>query len=181
MKRNFIGNGDMEKVFVMIKPDGVKRGLVGECVRRFEKAGLKLTKMRMLQLTRDKADDLYPKELAWIEMLGKKTSESLKKLGKDITTDYVSHGKSVRKWLIEYVTSGPVVALVLDGNDAIALARKLVGPTDASLAAPGTIRGDLASDSIISATNESRANMNVIHVASDKEETAAQIKEFFEN
>ncbi len=170
----------MAKVFILIKPDGVKRGLVGECVNRFENAGLKVVAMRMLKLSEAMADKLYPSDKQWLENLGMKAKESMNKIGKDIKDDNVSHGKKVRQWLMDYVLSGPVVAMVLDGNDAMTVARKLVGPTDGAAASAGTIRGDFSSDSIVTATSEGRANMNVLHVSSDEKETENQTKIFFD-
>lgn len=105
----------MERTFVMIKPDGVGRGLVGECIRRFERRGLKLAALKMQQLTRDQAQRHYAehKDEPYFEAL------------------------------IAFITSGPTVQLVLEGRDAVAQVRKMNGATNCLDAAVGTIRGDL--------------------------------------
>jgi nucleoside-diphosphate kinase len=105
----------VERTFVMVKPDGVQRGLVGEIVRRFEQRGLKLVGMKMVQLTPEFAHKHYE----------------------------VHVGKPFFEGLIRYITSGPVVAMVLEGTDAIAVARSTMGATNPAKAAPGTIRADL--------------------------------------
>ncbi len=104
----------MERTFVMIKPDGVQRGLIGEIVRRFEQRGLKVVAMKMLQLSPEFAHKHYE----------------------------VHVGKPFFEGLIKYITSGPVVAMVLEGTDAINVARSTMGATNPAKAAPGTIRAD---------------------------------------
>ncbi len=105
-----------EKTFVMIKPDGVKKGLVGEIISRFEKKGLALLELRLLNLSREEAEELYR----------------------------VHEGKPFFEPLVEYVTSGPVVVMVLEGEGAVKVVRSIVGATNPQDALPGTIRGDFA-------------------------------------
>lgn len=107
---------EMQRTFVMIKPDGVQRTLIGEIIGRFEKKGLKLVAMKLMQV---------PAELA--------------------ARHYAEHrGKPFYDGLISFITSGPVVAMAWEGDDAVTLARSLIGATDPGKAVPGTIRGDLA-------------------------------------
>ena len=123
----------MERTFVMIKPDGVQRGLVGEIVRRFEARGLKIVGMKMLQMSSNFAKKHYE----------------------------VHIGKPFFDGLIKYITSGPVVAMVLEGTEAVAAARATMGATNPTKAAPGTIRADLSLE----------MGRNLIH-GSDGPETA---------
>jgi nucleoside-diphosphate kinase len=123
----------VERTFVMIKPDGVQRGLVGEIVRRFEARGLKIVGMKMLQMSNDFAKKHYE----------------------------VHIGKPFFDGLIKYITSGPVVAMVLEGTEAVAAARATMGATNPTKAAPGTIRADLSLE----------MGRNLIH-GSDGPETA---------
>lgn len=123
----------MERTFVMIKPDGVQRGLVGEIVRRFETRGLKIVGMKMLQMSNDFAKKHYE----------------------------VHIGKPFFDGLLKYITSGPVVAMVLEGTEAVAAARATMGATNPAKAAPGTIRADLGLE----------MGRNLIH-GSDGPETA---------
>ncbi len=123
----------MERTFVMVKPDGVERRLVGEMIRRFENKGLRLAGLRMLQPDRALAEKHYA----------------------------VHRERPFFGDLVEFITSGPVVAMAWEGNQAIALVRKLMGATKPEDAAPGTIRGDLTTE----------LQTNLIH-GSDASETA---------
>jgi len=106
----------VQRTYVMIKPDGVKRGLIGEIIRRIENKGLRIIALKMLRLSREKAEELYS----------------------------VHRGKPFFESLIEFVTSGPVVAMIVEGEEAVNVMRTLIGPTDGRKAPPGTIRGDFA-------------------------------------
>lgn len=126
----------VEHTFVMVKPDGVQRGLVGEVVSRFESKGLTLEKIRMLQIDEDLAGRHYAEH-----------------------TEKPFFGE-----LVEFITSGPVVAMEWSGESAVSVARTLMGPTNPAEAPPGTIRGDFGlivtnnivhgSDSVASAERE---------------------------
>jgi nucleoside-diphosphate kinase len=105
-----------ERTFALIKPDGVKRGLVGEIIGRFEKKGLKIVAIKTVQVTRELAEQYYQEHM----------------------------GKPFFEGLMSYITSGPSVAMVLEGKDAVAVVRKMMGVTNPAQAEPGTIRGDLA-------------------------------------
>ncbi len=169
----------MEKTLIFIKPDAVKRGLCGEIILRFERAGLKLTEMRFLMLTKRQADSLYPDDKEWLLMLSKKVEEAFARKGKRFGMPGLAYGRRVKGYLVDYVTSGPVLAFVAEGNEAISVSRKLVGSTDASVAAPGTIRGDYGNDSLYAANMEKRANMTLVHAAGTPKEARDQIKMIF--
>ena len=125
----------MERTFVMVKPDGVQRGLVGEVIARLERKGLKLVGLKMVRVSEDLA-----------------------------RRHYAAHeGKPFFPGLIRFITSAPVVAMVWEGREAVAVVRNLLGPTDGAKAAPGTIRGDLAND----------IGFNLVH-GSDSLESAQQ-------
>jgi len=126
----------MERTFLMIKPDGVQRGLIGEVIRRVEQKGLKIVGMKMLRISRELAEKHYEEH----------------------------RGKEFYEPLISYITSSPVVAMVIEGKNAVQIVRKMIGATNPLEASPGTIRGDLgveigrnvvhASDSLSSAERE---------------------------
>ena len=124
----------MERTFIMVKPDGVQRGLIGEIISRFERRGLKIVGLRMLQVSQELASQHYA----------------------------VHQGKPFYAGLIQYITSAPVVAMVVEGTNAIQAVRQTVGATRPHEAAPGTIRADLAIE----------IGRNLVH-ASDGPETAA--------
>jgi len=174
----------IERTFVMIKPDAVKRGLIGEIIQRFEKAGLKIIAMKMVLAEKKQVEDFYPKSKEWFETVGTKTTKAYQDLGLSIqetfgTADLEKIGRKIKEWLIDFITSGPVVAMVIEGNHAISKVRTIVGYTDPLNAAPGTIRGDLTSDSIALGNVMARAAVNLIHASSSKEDADHEIKVWF--
>lgn len=174
----------IERTFVMIKPDGVKRGLIGEIIQRFERAGLKIIAMKMVLADRKRVEDFYPKDKKWFESVGAKTTKAYEEAKLNVketfgTTDLEEIGKIIKGWLVDFITSGPVVVMVIEGNHAIAKVRNIVGYTDPLSAAPGTIRGDLTSDSITLGNVMARAVVNLIHASSDKKDAEHEIKIWF--
>jgi nucleoside-diphosphate kinase len=134
---------DVQRTFVAIKPDGVQRGLIGEVVNRFERRGLKLVGMKLLQVTREMAE-----------------------------THYGEHkGKPFYEGLVSYITSAPVVGMVLEGKDAVTLARNVIGATNPANAAPGTIRGDYAVE----------IGRNIVHGSDSPESAKREIGIFFKD
>lgn len=143
----------MEKTLVLIKPDGVKRGLIGELISRFEKVGLKLAGMKMVWV-----DEKFSKE------------------------HYKAHvEKAFYPGLEAMITEGPVVAMALEGVGAVELVRKMVGSTEPKSAAPGTIRGDYAHISYEKADNDGKAIKNLIHASGNKEEAKEEVALWFED
>jgi nucleoside-diphosphate kinase len=166
----------MEQTFVMIKPDGVKRGLVGELIHRFERSGLKIVAMKMVEakdevlLKHYNAND--PKTL---QRWGEKTLKTYTQYGKDAKKDLGTDnpqelGKMVKGWLFDYVKSGPMVAIILEGRHAVDNVVTMTGPTMPVAAAPGTIRGDFSTDSAAYANDEKRGVMNLVHISASLEE-----------
>lgn len=131
----------VERTLSIIKPDGVEKNLIGECLRRFEKAGLKIVGIKMLRLTRKQAEEFYA----------------------------VHRGKPFYEPLVAYMISGPVVASVLEGENAIQKNRDVMGATDPKKAAPGTIRRDFAQS----------IDANVVHGSDGPETARTEIKFFF--
>ncbi len=173
-----------ERTLVFLKPDGVQRGLVGEVICRFERAGLKLVGMKMLWPTRELLERHYPKQESFLQTLGGKTKEAFATYGLDVrretgTDDPLEIGRQVRGWLIEYVSSGPVVAFVLEGIHAISTVRKLVGDTLPFRAAAGTIRGDFSIDSPTVANVAKRPVRNLVHASGSIEEATFEIPLWF--
>jgi nucleoside-diphosphate kinase len=129
---------DTERTFVMVKPDGVQRGLIGEIVSRFEDRGLKLVGAKFMQIDRDLAEQHYGEH----------------------------EDKPFFEDLVSFITSGPVMAMVWEGQDAVSQVRTMMGETDPAESDPGTIRGDLGLD----------LGRNVIH-GSDDEDPGANKRE----
>ncbi len=173
-----------ERVYIMIKPDGVAKGLIGEVLSRIEQRGLKIVALKMFQPTEKQIHDHYPKDETWIARLGEKTLGTYEKYGKDPvkelgTADKLEIGNMVRKWLVDYMVSYPLVKAVVQGPHAIDIVRKIAGDTLPYKAAVGTIRGDFSADSPAIANGEKRAVMNVIHVSETPEEAEHEIGHWF--
>lgn len=169
---------------MMIKPDGVKKGLIGEVMRRFEQRDLKIVALEMFQPTRDEMDNHYPKDQAWIKRLGEKTLNTYQKYGYDAqaefgTTDPEVIGAEVRKWLLDYMMSAPLVKIIVQGVHAVDMVRKICGPTLPYMADMGTIRGDFSNDSPVLANAEKRAVANILHASETPEEAEHEIKHWF--
>lgn len=177
-------NPKEEKTFVMIKPDGVRKGLVGEIINRFERRDLKIVALEMFQPSKEEIDNHYPKDEAWIRRLGQKTFATYEKYGYDPmeeigTDDDLKTGQMVRSWLIDYMTSAPLIKLVVQGIHAVDMVRKISGVTMPYQADMGTIRGDFSNDSPLLANKEKRAVMNIIHASETPEEAEHEIKHWF--
>ena len=174
-----------ERSLVVVKPDGVSRGLTGEIISRFEKVGLKLVAARMLEVSRELAEKHYPQDReAWLRGMGEKTLENYKKFKVDPikmlgTNDTHEIGKMIQKWLTDYIASGPVLAFVVEGPHAVELVRKICGNTLPLLSAPGTIRGDYAFDSSYLANTGRRAIKNLVHSSGSVEEAQYEIPLWF--
>lgn len=173
-----------ERTYAMIKPDGVKKGLIGEVISRFEQRGLKVVALEMFQPTHDDIDNHYPKDEAWRRRLGQKTLGTYEKYGVDPvqalgTSDDLEIGDMVRAWLIDYMVSAPLVKMVVEGVHAVDMVRKIAGATLPYLADMGTIRGDFSNDSPAVANSEKRAVMNIIHASETQEEANHEIEHWF--
>ena len=174
----------MERTFSMIKPDAVKRGLIGEIIATFEKAGLKLTAMKMLQPSRELVSTHYPDTTEWLGGVGKHTVDGCAELGMDVekefgTSDPVEIGKMVKVWLVDFITSGPVVVMIWEGPLAVSNVRRLCGNTLPNKAEAGSIRGKYGLDSAVLANAEKRPVLNLIHASGNVEEAETEIKLWF--
>ncbi len=135
----------LETTFLMIKPDGVQRGLTGKVISRLEKKGLRIVAMKMLCIDEETASEHYAEH----------------------------EGKDFYKPLIEYITSGPVITMALKGDSAISIVRKIVGETDPKEAQPGTIRGDFGieiSRNIVHAADSQKSAERELDIFFDEEE-----------
>lgn len=173
-----------EKTFVMIKPDGVARGLAGEIIATFERAGLKLVAMKMLKPDRQLLEVHYPNTDDWLRNVGQHTIDGYAEIGLDLvkefnTTDPIAIGRAVKVWLVDSIASGNVVAMVWEGFSAIANVRRLCGTTMPLTADPGSIRGKYGLDSAASANSQRRPVFNLIHASGNVDEAKAEIKLWF--
>lgn len=169
---------------MLIKPDGVKRGLVGEILTRFERVGLKIVAMKMVWVDEKFVGKHYQDDEKWYKSVGDKLLKFYDENGRDIgedlgTNDPIELGKKVRKWLFTYITSGPVLAMLLEAPHAVEVVRKLIGPTYPLQAPPGTIRGDYHYDSPALANFGQRSVENMVHASGTPEEAEFEKKLWF--
>lgn len=148
-------NLPIERTLVMLKPDAVQRGLIGKIIMRFEDVGLKIIGMKMV----------------WVD----------KKFAALHYTDDIAkrRGQKVRDMMIDMVASGPVIAIALEGVEAIEVVRKMVGSTEPKAAAPGTIRGDFSHVSYLYCDSKEIGVKNVIHASSEKNDAENELKLWF--
>ncbi len=164
-----------QRTLVLVKPDGVKRGLVGEVLKRMERRGLKVVALKMVAVDRGHLERHFPTDDEWVGRLGDKGLKTFAEYELDVkqhmgTDDRMEIGKMVKESLFDYMTSGPIVAIVIEGLHAIDMVRKLAGHTLPVFAEMGTIRGDFSVDSPAIANVEKRAIHNIMHAS----ETAAE-------
>ncbi|MCA9347464.1 nucleoside-diphosphate kinase [Candidatus Saccharibacteria bacterium] len=147
----------MERTLVVLKPDAVQRGVVGEIITRFEKVGLKVVAAKMLQPSEDHYFHHY-------ETIGKVVSR---------------RGKEVFDMNLDYMMMGPVIAFVLEGIEAVELVRKMVGATEPKSALPGTIRGDYAHMSYAHGDKAKTGIPNLVHASGDSDEAKLEVAHWF--
>lgn len=153
-----------ERTFVILKPDTVQRGLIGEIIQRFERIGLKMVALKMMQANEELIFKHYNKDNAWFERKGKGIIENKTKIGMPVEKEAVEYGKDIIRAMVHYIAACPVVCMVLEGNQAQAVVKRLVGGTEPTTADTGTIRGDYALDSFFMCdVDGSRGMRNLIH------------------
>lgn len=145
----------MQRTLILLKPDALQRGVVGEIIHRFERVGIKFIGFKMLVSDKDTAGRHYTEDLA------------------------KRRGEKVREIMIDLITSGPIIALVAEGVDVVEIVRKMVGETEPKKAAPGTIRGDFAHVSFDFANSKDIGVFNLIHASASPEEAEVEIKVWF--
>ena len=145
----------LEQTLVLVKPDGVQRQLIGEIIKRFEQRGLKIVALKLTKIDDDLAKKHYTEDISR------------------------RRGEKVRKNLIKYITEGPVVAMIIEGVDAIENVRKLCGDTESKSALPGTIRGDFSHVSYKHADEKNIPIKNLVHASSNKEDAHNELSLWF--
>lgn len=175
---------NIDHTVVLIKPDGVKKAIVGEVLGRFERVGLKLIAAKLIWVDKTFVGKHYQDNDNYHKTVGEKTLENYKKYGLDAhenlgTTDPVKIGRMVRNWNMNFLSSGPVFAMLWEGPEAVMIVRKIVGNTFPSDALPGTIRGDFALDSAYVSNVQKRSTQNIIHASGNKEEAIFEEKLWF--
>ena len=168
-----------EKTLVLIKPDAVQRALVGEILSRFERTGLKVIAMKMVYASKELAGKHYADDDEWLKSVGDKASKAAQERGEKLKETPIQFGKKIRRQLMDYISMSPVVAFVLEGHNAVATVRKIVGPTSPEHANPGTIRGDYSHETYVMADTKGRPIQNLIHASGNVQEAAREIPIWF--
>jgi nucleoside-diphosphate kinase len=173
-----------EQSVVLIKPDGISRGLVGEIITRFEKIGIKIVAMKMIWVEKDIVGKHYSDNEDYLKSVGDKTLLNYQKYGVDPnetlgTKDPIEIGRKVRSWNMEFMSSGPVLAILLQAPGVVEIVRKIVGSTFPQTATPGTIRGDYSYDSAYISNMTKRTTRNLVHASGTVEEAEFERKLWF--
>ena len=145
----------IEQTLVLIKPDGVQRGLVGEVIKRFEQRGLKIVGLKLTHVDNDLDKKHYTEDIS------------------------KRRGEKVRNKLLKFIISGPIIAIVVEGVDAIENVRKIVGDTESKSALPGTIRGDFSHISFEHADTKEIPVKNLVHASANKEDATNELSLWF--
>lgn len=165
----------IQRTLILIKPDAMEKGLADEIIKRYEAAGLKVVKEKEMTAPMDIIENHYPMDPDYLKSIGEKTIAAGQKV-----KSAEDQGRKVVSWLRKFITSGPIIALVLEGEDAVKKARKVTGFTDPATAEKGTIRGDLGTDNILDANREERPVYNLIHASGSEEEAKKEINLWFD-
>ncbi|MDB5237178.1 MAG: putative Nucleoside diphosphate kinase [Parcubacteria group bacterium] len=168
-----------ERTFVIIKPDGIQRGLVGEIIKRFERTGLKLVAMKMTVADKERIWKHYNKDDAWFIKKGTNIAAERAAAGLSAEKEPIEYGKDIIRALEKYMTCSPSVMMVWEGNQAVTVVKKLTGTTEPATSDVGTIRGDFTTDSYGIAAVDDRAVRNLIHCTEFPEEAEGEITLWF--
>ena len=169
-----------ERTLVILKPDAIQRSLVGEIIGRIEKTGLKFVAFKFLIPKKDQCLKHYHKDNAWFLEKGTRIVEDRKKQGLSIDREPIEYGKEIVAGLVKFLTSGPVLGMVIEGNEAVGIVKKIVGGTEPLTSDVGTIRGDHTIDSYELSSVDNRAVRNLIHCSDAPEEAKREIDLWFD-
>ena len=169
----------IERTLILVKHDGVLKGLVGEILKRFEQIGLKIVGLKLVKATDIMASNHYVVTDEWANALAEKTKKSYAEKGIAMQETPKQIAERVQKMNKTFLQEGPIVAIVLEGPHAIDLGRKIVGSTEPRQALPGTIRGDFSLDSYALSDNKKRSVRNLVHASGTKSEAEREIALWF--
>lgn len=174
----------IEHTLVLLKPDAVKRGIIGEILLRFERAGLKISAAKLVNVTKEFGAKHYCHDEEWQIKVGERNIKECLDGGLDAMKVFGTRaakeiGLLIDKRNAEFLASGPVFAFVLEGVNAVSKVRSIVGSTFPATALPGTIRGDFGIDSAYSGMKRQRTTYNIIHASGNLEEAESEIALWF--
>lgn len=165
-----------ERTLVILKPDCIQRSLMGEIIRRMERVGLKFVAFKFVVPKEDQCWKHYNKNDEWFQAKGERQINDRKERGLKIEKSAIEYGKDILRANVDFFMSGPVLVMVLEGNQAVGITKKLVGGTEPLTSDVGTIRGDLTLDSYDVAGVDNRAVRNLIHCSDSTESAEREMK-----
>jgi len=168
-----------ERSFVILKPDTVQRSLIGEIIGRIERVGLKIVAMKLVVPTEEQCWAHYNKDEEWFLKKGNRIVEDRKAQNLAVDKDAMEYGRDIIRSNVDFFTSGPVVCLVIEGNQSVAVVKKIVGGTEPTTSDVGTIRGDFTIDSYALSSIDNRAVRNLIHCSDSPEEASREVVIWF--
>ncbi len=168
-----------ERTFVILKPDAIQRGLVGEIIKKFEKTGLKLVALKIMMATENQCWTHYNKDDVWYQEKGEMTVKNRKELGLPVEKEAIEYGKDIVRQLVSFMTAGPIIPMIFEGNQAVGIVKKITGGTEPLTSDVGTVRGDYTIDSYELANVDGRAVRNLVHCSDKPTEAEREIKIWF--
>jgi len=168
-----------ERTFVILKPDAIQRSLIGDVIARIEKTGLKLVANKLIVATEEQCWTHYNKDEEWFLKKGAKIIENRQAMNLPVEKDALGYGKDIILALVKFMTAGPIMPMIWEGNQAVGIVKKLVGGTEPLTSDVGTLRGDYTIDSYELAGFDDRAVRNLIHCSDAPAEAQREIKIWF--
>jgi len=169
-----------ERTLVLIKPDVLQRQLVGEILTRFERKGIKMTAIKMLNATKEQVGEHYIDEESYLIETGEKAKKGAIARGEDVSKwNSLEQGKKIRQRNINYLTCGPIIAIVFEGFGVISQVRKILGSTSPADGDIGTVRDDYSVDTYALADFLDRSTMTMLHASDSVENAERELKIWF--
>jgi len=172
-------NPKKELTFVILKPDAIQRSMIGELISRIERTGLKMVAMKMINATPEQCWKHYNKDEKWFLEKGTKIVENMKKTDRPVEKEAIEYGRDIIDALVKFMTCGPIIPMVFEGNQAVGIVKKIVGGTEPLSSDVGTIRGDFTLDSYELSNFDNRAVRNLIHCSDQVDEALREISIWF--
>jgi nucleoside-diphosphate kinase len=172
-------NPKKERTLVILKPDAVQRGLIGEIIKRIENTGLKLVALKFVIASEEQLWQHYNKDDVWYTKKGQRTLEERQAAGLSIDKEAMEYGKDIVRGLVKFMSCGPIVPMVWEGNQAVGIVKKIVGSTEPLTSDGGTIRGDYTLDSYELSSIDSRAVRNLVHCSDPVADAEREIPLWF--
>ncbi len=173
------GKFEKQRTLVLLKPDAIQRSLVGEILKRIERTGLKFVGFKFLIAPKDELVRHYNKDEKWFMEKGNRVMADRTLHGLPVEKDAMAYGKEIIDLIVNFMTAGPILAVVIEGNESVAVVKKLVGATEPKTSDVGTIRGDYTIDSYDHSSVQNRAVRNLVHCSESPEEAAREIAVWF--